>query len=363
MHANLNHRRVVVQNNKIIHLRRCGRRLTEAEVAGRLRMSLRQLKVLAEMRGWAWPHNELPDDHRGGAFLKAMLACGLEGLKAYDWAPWIKVRQLNDLIAEADAVPPHYWTPERIGELVELTDDEREAGELWSIRPIDMAWSAIQERVHQRRKARNRKRWRKKQRERYMAEQMSRDLDVREESIFVVLDNKWTPASALMAKVAGGRAWRAQHGPQITGPSLRVLVHKNLDRLLARGLIESKKHPGRNGLSERLVRRRDPKSNGNGNARRQTRRATPHQISTFSHSNKLASNKKTPRPRILVPGAREPARPVRAMRHRPGDLRHERCKAAAPPPHAERAAAQAGCPTNEVSDQACATQAATRRRT
>jgi hypothetical protein len=222
--------------------------MTAAEAARIDVIRRRHLKALAFMRR----HNN-PTDRCDRALLTALLACGMTGPEALQRAPWIAPNDLQHIIDDVDAVSKQHWTARRLGALVKLTDEERERGRLWSLRPCDIAWSVVQERVRERRRRRDRERNRKR---REIAK-MAKDLDVREEALFVVITSRWMPVSELTAKMAGGRAWNAPDGVPITGPSLLVLVHRSLDRLVASGLIESKTRPGRKGLPTRFIRLRD----------------------------------------------------------------------------------------------------------
>jgi hypothetical protein len=187
--------------------------------------------------------------------LRAMLATGATEHEARSWAPWAKTRKLKALDAEINALPLYHWMPKRLGDLVELTDEEREADQLWLLRPCDVDWHVVQARVLERRRARNRANVRKSREEAKMANNLSADLDVRNESLWLRTGAEWTDAPCLMRKAAGTRAWRKPNGRPITGAALRVVVHRALDELQAQGLIESKTEPGRNGLPTRLVRR------------------------------------------------------------------------------------------------------------
>ena len=225
------------------------RRMTEADAASVAAIRRRQLMKLATSRHRG---RVLPHDQHGRSLLKALLACGMTGPDAQQRAPWIAPGELQGIINDVDATPRQHWTAQRLGELVELTDDEREALQLWSLRPCNIEWSAVQERAKERRRGRDRVR---KHRKREWIK-MARDLDVREEALFVAIGTKWMPVSELAAKVAGGRAWNGPDGRPITKPSLRRIVGRSLDRLVASGLIESKTKPGRNGFPTRFIRRR-----------------------------------------------------------------------------------------------------------
>jgi hypothetical protein len=96
------------------------------------RRRLKHLRRLAFMRyGRHWT---LPNDVHGGNMLRAMLACGLTGPDAQRLAPKIGPPQLQDMIWSVES---REWDGDALGNLVELEDDEREEGKLWSMRPCD----------------------------------------------------------------------------------------------------------------------------------------------------------------------------------------------------------------------------------
>jgi DNA-binding XRE family transcriptional regulator len=275
------------------------RSMTEADWARIASVNFRHLIRLAAIRHY---RGVLPDDWHGRCMLKALLACGMTGPDAQRWAPWISAGELQHMINDVDATPPQHWTAQRLGELVELTDDEREAGRLWSMHPCDIEWSAVQARAKERRRGRDRVRKHKKREQ----EKMANDLDVREESLIAVLGNAWTPVLALVTKLAGGRAWRGPDGRPVSKPSLRIVVHRSLDRLVASGLIESKTEPGHNGWPTRFVRLRDLEgtrfvtgNHGNGNSRPQVNARNARQMGTSAPSEKVPPRSEKKSPRIL----------------------------------------------------------------
>ena len=169
--------------------------------------ALRRAVRLRHLRWLANDRHGVHDDQHNRLLLKAMLAWGMEGPAALEWAPWVR-DELQDIINEVDSKPPWHWTSERIGQMVELTGEERERGKLFSMRPCDVEWSVIQERNRGRKRERDRKRVSDKRRR----VKMGIDLDVRAESIFATLDGTWMPVSTLAKKLAGGRAWRTPDG-------------------------------------------------------------------------------------------------------------------------------------------------------
>ena len=149
------------------------------------------------------------------------------------------------------------WSASRLGDLVGLTDEERERWKLWPLRPCDLPWHKVQERRKERQRAADRER-RRKRRE---VLKMARDLDAREESVFVALPcGRWTSVSDLITTLQGSRAWLAPDGYPLTNQSLRVLIHRALDKLAAQCLIESKTKVGHTGRPTRFVCRPKPDS-------------------------------------------------------------------------------------------------------
>jgi hypothetical protein len=219
------------------------RMLSAADLARVAAVRLRHLKKLAAMRH----RGVLPDDRRGRDHLTALLACGLTGPEARRLAPWLAARELDDMIAQMDR--PELWTAQRLGALVELTDEERERGQLWSLHPVDVSWSDVKERAKGRHRTRSRDYQRNRRARLRAVQAMARDLDLREESLLTAMGPAWMPASRLLAQVKGGRAWK-----KLSASSLRVVAHRTLDALAARGLIESKIEGADGTVSSRFVR-------------------------------------------------------------------------------------------------------------
>jgi hypothetical protein len=112
------------------------------------RLWLKHLRGLALMRyGRRW---WLPNDVHGQYMLQAMLAAGLTGPDAQRLAPWIGPQQLEDMIQSVDSRTS--WDGDALGNMVELTADERERGEFWSMRPCDLDWCRVQEQRRERKR-------------------------------------------------------------------------------------------------------------------------------------------------------------------------------------------------------------------
>jgi hypothetical protein len=205
---------------------------TDVKVA-RQRRQLNHLRTLAWMRG-------ISDDRRGRNLLTGLLAVGLTGPEAQELAPWLSPVALQDIIDNVDRIPGWEWTSSRLGDLVELTDEERERGKLWSLRPCDVSWPAVQERRRQDNKARAAD-YSRAYRERV---RIAKDMDVRSAAVFALLSTSWKVASGLAGELKNGKAFRTADGREIIGRSLRMLINRELDKLAKRGLIETKIAPG-----------------------------------------------------------------------------------------------------------------------
>lgn len=214
---------------------------------------LSSLRLLAAMRCGGL-HGRLPDDRHGRNMLKAMLAVGITGPEATRRAPWIKPEELARIIGAVDAAPHGYWDGKRLGELVDLTDAEREAGKLWWLWPSDVDPRVIVARVRERKRVRDRERARKKR----DARKMLKDLDVRSEALFAAVGPTWVTVSQLRF-LADGNAWKAPDGRPLAEGALRVAIHRSVDRLVRQGLVETRLEPGRRG-PVRKIRRYNPEN-------------------------------------------------------------------------------------------------------
>jgi hypothetical protein len=212
------------------------------------RRRLKHLRMLAAMRY----KGDLPDDVHGRNMLMAMLACGLTGPDAQTWAPWIKPQQLEDMIATVES---REWNGDALGNLVELTDAEREEGKLFSMRPCDIDWAYVQARQSYRKKTRDAERARRYRAGKMENLKMNKYLSVREEAIYDLLlhaGGKWT-VSRLAAKMADHPAFKRPDGAQITAQSLLSRIRDALNHLKAQGMTEEFREPTPRGF-ERVIR-------------------------------------------------------------------------------------------------------------
>jgi len=196
----------------------------------------------------------LPDDRDGRLLLKAMLACGCTGPDAQRWAPWISSSELGSVIAKVDAMPPGYWTADRLGALVSLTDEERTALLIWSLRPSDKDWSAVQAENRMRRRERDRLRAQRKRdnrKRRLGAKPMKTKKALLADHIRAVLAGRdWTSAAFIADAVSAKRNFR-----RLGHETLRQAVHRALDAM--GDDIESNVRAGEHGFPVRYVRLHD----------------------------------------------------------------------------------------------------------
>jgi hypothetical protein len=166
-----------------------------------------QVKRLAAVR---YPLG-IPDDIHGRSLLKAMLAVGIDPFAIkHVHAPWMSNTEIAKLLAE---VRGKYWDSKELGELVGLTDAEREAHGLIHMLPIDKTRLELDVRLKKRKQGRDRKRARQKR----AHQDLCRDLDVREEAIVAALSTtRYMPVSKLIKLIASGRAF---HGVKLSGKS------------------------------------------------------------------------------------------------------------------------------------------------
>jgi len=76
---------------------------------------------------------------------------------------------------------------------------------------------------------------------RRLTERDAKNLDCRESSLLTLIGRKWTASSLLARRARGGNAWRdARSGVPLSHASLRVVVHRILDKLETRRLIRSR---------------------------------------------------------------------------------------------------------------------------
>lgn len=187
----------------------------------------------------------MPDDYDGRAMLKALLLTGLTGPEARRLCPWLSFDELEGLIRWSDCEDPKVWNGDRLGNLVSLLDDEREALGLWLLRPSDVDWHVVQERRKQRKNER-------RQQQKEMI-RMAMNEPMREESLLFLIGKEWEYAAKLPDKIKGGVAWRNKRdGSPITGNSLKARVYEALDGLEKRGLIESRDLRGVRGVRRKM---------------------------------------------------------------------------------------------------------------
>ena len=76
------------------------------------------------------------------------------------WAPWMNKAEAADLITQIQAMPPHERrpTPKTLGKQLNVTNEERNRLELWSIHPVDMTDRQMAEQRRAKRRLRDQRR-------------------------------------------------------------------------------------------------------------------------------------------------------------------------------------------------------------
>jgi hypothetical protein len=272
----------------------------------RLRATLGQLRSLAAKRYGADGLSDkqrrrnfcLENDHEDRAFLYAMIACGLTGPEAQKIAPWSVRTGEFDAMANAVALKgSHYFTPARLGFIVNLTDEERRERRLNLLRPNDKDWGTVQAERQQRHStgtARSRRNDRAKKR---ALREATRDLDVRAEALWVALTDQWQALPALASLIGKGDAWRGPDGRLVTGDNLRRVMTRAADDIAGKHApdatraigshAESEIRPGRRGQPVRWLRKRPGHRDTGTNT-------TPHRKNAHEHLTRTGTKKRCP---------------------------------------------------------------------
>jgi len=107
---------------------------------------------------------KLPADDAGRTDLRELLLHCLDSasmkLEALEFAPWLSVVDLDQLIGELERMPFYERMPKGtdLGERFRLTNTERERFKLWSIAPVDMTKEQLVEQRRAKAKAREQRR-------------------------------------------------------------------------------------------------------------------------------------------------------------------------------------------------------------
>jgi hypothetical protein len=220
----------------------------------------------------------LPDDEHGRAVIRAMIATGTKPAVVLHRARWAR-REIGAIMADIDAVPLSYWNGARLGRLIKLTDIQRTRWNLWQLRPCDVRWVTVQDRVsNQRRQRENERRRAERQRTRLKMETALIDAtrDERMKSLLAMLEviksepglfgNEAT-IKELAARLVGGQAWRDCNGRVIQGKSLQTIIRRIVDDLHIEGAITVRTARLGNGKPVWFLRlkkqKNQPKKDGN----------------------------------------------------------------------------------------------------
>jgi hypothetical protein len=197
-------------------------------------------------------YGRLPNDDAGRDFVRAMLSQQTDAPTVKLYAPWLSDDELEEMLESTTLKQPERVSARSLGQLCKVTDAAREQHKLWPLAPTDVPWSTVAKRSEERAKA-NRPIYRRRRRERLKMAKLTTD---RRASIEHAIGpgHAYQAVTILLRVVAGGAAWRKPDGTALAMPSLRVVVHKTLDRMEKEGLIESVFESGVRGLNTRFVR-------------------------------------------------------------------------------------------------------------
>jgi hypothetical protein len=145
------------------------------------------------------------------------------------------------------------WT---LGGRINLTLEERMGYDVRTIQASDVTRAQAREAYAARRKQRDKERKRRDRARKMEDRKMSRDLSVRQETLFNLLQRNGHPMDvrALVTAVRNFPTWRRPDGRRLKPASLRTLVHRELDMLASQGRIrEESRKVNRHGVAERRI--------------------------------------------------------------------------------------------------------------
>jgi hypothetical protein len=154
---------------------------------------------------------------------------------------------------------PWEWTAEQLGNLVELTYEERTILAIRSFQCFDKTPAEVKAIQNARKRIRDRvgaSERRKREREtRAAARAMSVDLDDRKETLFIVIGQDWRSVAQIMVDVGHLPVWKMPDGKPLSGNSLRRVVNRQLSHLIEERQIERKSEAGPRGKQIGFFRR------------------------------------------------------------------------------------------------------------
>ncbi|MBA4033546.1 MAG: hypothetical protein C0480_02925 [Bradyrhizobium sp.] len=173
----------------------------------------------------------LPDDIEGRDFLKVLVTLDPD-LDIGNLAPWVTALELHRIRKAARCFKP---TEISIGHAIKLTDAEREAWQIWNIRPCDVPWEVVQ-----RRRAKDKNDRRRKRRQTEQARLQARGCDPREAAVLAVIERltqRPGPTVIYARAIMDGMQRAEREAFPTANTSFRVIVHRVLGRLVKGGTL------------------------------------------------------------------------------------------------------------------------------
>lgn len=205
-----------------------------------------------------YPSGKMLDNDLGRALLyviiRHMVSFCEQNIRPFAevWAPWASDGQITSFIDAAKAQGREI-SAEEAGRAISLTSEERRRLGITSMRPADKNeeefhnWRREWKRAADRRRQRRRREIQKNACLRRECE-----LSERQATLYVFLGRRWRGVARLVRAARRMAVFEA-----LSEGSLRVTVHRVLDELESRGLIESRQGTGVRSFKPREVRRKD----------------------------------------------------------------------------------------------------------
>lgn len=204
-----------------------------------------------------YPSGHLPPNEEGRGLLTAvirhMVFSQEENIGPFvsQWANWMSAEELAEVVEQAK------WPIRRIradeaGQMVKLTTEERTRLRITTIRPADVKEQEFLDR------SKEFKRLRDRERQRVHREKMRRavarrevKLTEREGTLYGLLKRRWRRIRSLVEKVEKMSAFE-----ELSSASIKVSVHRILNQLENKHLVESRLVDGPKNFRAREVRRK-----------------------------------------------------------------------------------------------------------
>jgi hypothetical protein len=225
---------------------------------------------LARLCNQRFGNHVLSNDDTGRAMLTALLRFGLTDDSANECAPWCETK-LPKLKRQARRMK---WRD--VGKLIGLTTDELVTFNLWITRPADKSpeqyeqWKKARKKEQDKNRAKAARQKRKKQKEAALAIAKKTTTNHRDEAILTMLGDHPTTVSELVKKASKLNAFvRSGSATWTNGPpahaivrNLPLVIRRTLDRLEAKGAIQTWKRIGNHGPERRIILAHKQAENG-----------------------------------------------------------------------------------------------------